>query len=152
MSENQELSYSGRTLSIRARLMGSLVIILFLLLLVIGLNYFFTMRLTQTIASLHSEAARANASLRVGKATSDLVLTVERAVASQSAAYVSQNVQQAAQALSSATGTLTESVQLLPERDPMRTEVGRIQNGVTRLVQMAGDLVVVAQEGDWTPV
>jgi methyl-accepting chemotaxis protein len=128
-----------RMTSIRARITGSMLIILILLLGAAVVTFVTSSLMDRAIAVAEQEMERANAALGVGKAAADLLAALlEGSMMQQGPDEFTRTVRDAEQALLSAEGRLKEEIGSLPRDDPMQNALNRLEAGTSNIVVMAG--------------
>ena len=143
---------AARVTSIRVQVVGGLFIVLALLLLAIVFAFTAFFRIDKAITASDEEMNRYNASLEVGKATSDLFSALAQGALQQDVQDFAQAVNQASQSLLDAEGRLTESAELLPQDDPVRIELYGLGNRAASVRDLANRMLAAAEAGRWWQV
>jgi GAF domain-containing protein/HAMP domain-containing protein len=139
-------------MSIRARLAGSFLIILSLLLASGAANFYYQSRLRQANATLQSEAERATAALEVERASSNLLIALGPAASAEDVDYLTEAVEQASAQLETAQQGLEAAIADLPPDDPISPEAAALQTMAHRTAGVAALIIPAAQSGEWEKV
>ncbi|RLC81564.1 MAG: hypothetical protein DRI81_02120 [Chloroflexi bacterium] len=143
------VSVTARRISIRALLVSTLLTVLVLLLLITVLNYTFAARLTRALSVMEEETARASIALEVNKEAANVLAALAQGVVTNDAAYFTQIVKEAGQALSDAEGRLAESADALPPDDSLRIKLYGLATSSEDIYRLTILLPRRAEEGKW---
>jgi methyl-accepting chemotaxis protein len=141
-----------RLTSIRARIIGGMLIILILLLGAAIVTSVTISRMNKAIAVANEEMERANAALRVAKAASDLHTALAQGTVMQDAGEFTQTIRDAEQALLSAEERLAENIGSLPQDDPVRVALDRLDSRTTNILILSRNTRQEAEAGRWSLV
>ncbi len=141
-----------RLTSIRARIIGGMLIILILLLGAVIITSVTISRMEKAVIVAEKEMERANVVLRVGKAATDLQAALTAGALAQDADEFTRTVKDAEQALLNAEESLTEDLDSLPQDDPMRTALGRLETTTANMFSLANTTRQAAEAKRWEQV
>ena len=141
-----------RTTSVRAWIMGGMLVILLLLLATSISAFVISSRMNEAIATASEEMERFNAALAVDKAASNLLIALAQGVVNQDAGDLARAVQEAGRAMIGAEDHLIESADSLPKDDPIQIEIYGLAVRAADLRGMADRIAAAAEAGRWWQV
>jgi len=144
-----EWSLARPQISVRARLIGSLIIILALLLVVVVLNLISLTRLERAVGTMREELLRAKIAVEVSKATDDLFTALEQREQYEDVQAFLDNVGEANQTLGETQDRLQESIYDLARDDPVREQLTGLSYYSVRARNLANAVLRRAEAGDW---
>ena len=141
-----------RTTSVRAWIIGGMLVILLLLLATSLFAFIISSRMNEATAAASEEMERFNAALVVDKAASNLLIALAQGAVNQDAGDLARTVEEAERAMIGAEDHLAEIADSLPQDDLLQIKLFGLAVRAADLRGMADRITTAAEAGRWWQV